>query len=93
MESLAPIFAATGGVGLLAAAGTLVIQLIREANRLREERVDEIKDLKVDMKALKDENSALRADGYACRLQVNSLVMLLREGGIALPEWLVRHEN
>ncbi|HXH92619.1 MAG TPA: hypothetical protein VNN25_13640 [Thermoanaerobaculia bacterium] len=82
-SALAPILAATGIVGLFSAASVLVIQLFRENGRVRDERGHEIKDLKNDVAALKAEN-------LACKFQVNALVNMLRSNGIDLPDWLLR---
>lgn len=82
-SALAPLLAATGIVGLFSAASVLVIQLFRENSRIRDERGSVIKDLKADIASLKAEN-------FACKLQVNSLVNILRDQGLPLPAWLTR---
>lgn len=101
VDSLAPVFAAGGFIGLFGAAALLIRQNFSEASRLRAERAVEIHDLKGEIANLKTENERQnrqhvaesekqRIENYACRLQVNSLVTLLQQGGIALPDWLLR---
>lgn len=90
---LAPIFAIAGLVGLFSAAGLLIGQNFSEARRLRRERAEEIKDLKADVASLNAENERHRAENYACRLQVNSLVTLLQQAGLPLPDWLLRENG
>lgn len=80
---LTPVLSAGGIVGLFGVVAVLVVQLFRENGRLRDSRDTEIKDLKSDVGALKAEN-------LACRWQVNGLVNVLREAGVAIPEWLFR---
>jgi hypothetical protein len=72
-----------GTVGLLGAAGWLVISFMRENSRLRDSRDTEMREVKKDLLAVKAEN-------VTCRWQVNGLVNALRQGGIAIPEYLFR---
>lgn len=86
MDVLAPLLAASGIVGLFSAAAVLVVQLFRENGRIRGERETEIKDLKTDVMSLKAEN-------VACRFQVNGLLTLLRQNGVAIPDWMFRKDG
>lgn len=72
-----------GTVGLLSAAGWLVVSFMRENTRLRDSRDHEMAEVKKDLIDVKAEN-------VTCRWQVNGLVNALREGGIPIPEYLFR---
>lgn len=72
-----------GTVGLLGAAGWLVVSFMRENTRLRDSRDSEMADVRKDLLAMKAEN-------LTCRWQVAGLVNACREGGIPIPEYLFR---
>jgi len=72
-----------GTVGLLAVAGWLVISFMRENSALRTAWREEIRDLKAEVAAQKAEN-------VTCRLQVNGLIGVLRNHGLAIPNELIR---
>ncbi len=72
-----------GTVGLLTAAGWLVISFMRENKTLRGE-------WKEQLKAVKSELVGLKAENVTCRIQVDGLISSLRQNGIDIPLHLIR---
>jgi hypothetical protein len=90
VEPLTPLLTASGIVGMFSALAVLIVQMFRQNTALGRERDGQIADLKTDIKNLKAENLAAQAENFACRTQVNSLVSMLQQSGIPLPNWLLR---
>lgn len=89
-EFLGPALTASGVIGLFTAATVLVMQLFRQNTQLAHERDSQIRDLKTDVKELKNENLSQRAENFACRMQVNGLCNILRSNGQPIPDWIFR---
>lgn len=83
-----------GTVGLLSVAGWLVISFMRESGTQRKERAEELaavkKERAEEITLLKSDVRELKAENLTCRIQVDGLIAVLRNNGIAVPESLYR---
>lgn len=69
---LTQLFAASGIVGLFAATGVVLMQLLRQNYRLNASQATEIRELK--------------ADAVRCNRRVDILINACQRGGIEVPE-------